>query len=74
MLNRKCERIWDKQHHRSPFGKPNMFLLYSSLETFEPPTDVMWLGKNPGGGPEGGDLHPYHTPFTQPAGWSAYLD
>ena len=34
----------------------------------------MWLGKNPGGDPRVGDLHPHETPFTERRGWSAYMD
>ena len=51
-----------------------MRLLYSTPETFEPRTSIMWLGKNPGGEPADGDRHPHDVPFTQRRGWSGYLD
>ena len=74
--NGRCVRLCHEHGHLSPGGNPNVFLLYSSPETFEPPTAIMWLGKNPGGGPEEGDIHRADLPFqlALAPGWSAYLD
>ena len=73
-LNRDCVRLCSQHDHRSPSGKPNLFLLYSTPETFEPPSEIMWLGKNPGGRVEVADRHRYDAPFAEHPGWSAYLD
>ncbi|MCY4662060.1 MAG: hypothetical protein OXF93_19985 [Acidobacteria bacterium] len=73
-LDRECVNVCVRYRYLSPHGNPNVFLVYSTPETFEPPTSVMWLGKNPGGGVIGGDQHPHDSPFTAQPGWSAYLD
>ena len=73
-LNGDCARICAQHDHRSPTGKPNLFLLYSTPETFEPPATVMWLGKHPGGRAEAADRHSHDAPFRERLGWSAYLD
>ena len=79
-LNRDCEKLCDEHGYyqgwqgRSPAGRPNMRLLYSTPETFEAPARVMWLGKNPGGRPEDADRHPHDAPFKEGPGWSDLLD
>ena len=53
LLDRTCVERCSKYNHLTPGGRPNMRLLYSTPETFEPRTSIMWLGKNPGGEPAG---------------------
>ena len=80
--NRQCERIcrdfqaaddpsWKPAGPRS--GTPNFQLIYSSVETFETPGGVMFLGTNPGGDHTRADVHDPWLPF-RCSGWSSYLD
>ena len=73
-LNAYCVEHCGATNHWTPAGKPNMRLLYSTPDTFEPPARILWLGKNPGGDPADGDRHPHDVPFRQQRGWSSYLD
>ena len=75
-LNRQCEDVCKSRDWMSPMGNPNMLLLYSLPETFEPPSTLMLLGRNPGGTSSDADSHPCRKPFDPdtPCGWSHYLD
>jgi len=79
-LQEKCEafcldeRNWDgKWRGRSPKGRANFRLIYSSPNTFESPSQIMILGTNPGGYPRDADLNDAWLPFIAPK-YSAYLE
>ena len=74
VLNSSCAERCAETNYWTPARRPNMRLLYSTPETFEPPARILWLGKNPGGEPDDGDRHPHDVPFRQRRGWSSYLD
>ena len=74
VLNDFCMDRCGETNYWTPARRPNIRLLDSTPETFEPPARILWLGKNPGGEPADGDRHPYDVPFRQRRGWSSYLD
>lgn len=72
-LSGECDDLCDQYGWSGAGGVPNFRLLYSSVTSFEVGSSCLFLGVNPGGGPDDAKQSEHERPFEEP-GYSAYLD
>lgn len=72
-LSGECDDLCSQNEWAGASGVPNFRLLYSSVASFEAGNSCLFLGVNPGGGPDDAKQSEHERPFDEP-GYSAYLD